>query len=237
MLQTRHTQSFGTGFITAGKELPHAQHVFGTKSETGKTGAEDIVRTYTERLGGIAHMRQVHGDHISFAHGPGIYEECDAIYTDHRDLWIAVKTADCVPVLVSSPYGIGAAHCGWRGLQNGLLPKLLEKMSDEFNLSTVDLFIHIGPCIRQRNYEVDDIFLHDFDEKHFTESSNPGKVLMDCASIARSQAIDFGVPDLNIHDSGLCTYERDDLFNSYRRSKQKEEPHSVQLSLVRRFEI
>ena len=236
MLQMR-TQPFGSGFITASKELQHAQHVFGTKGEASPHCAEDTVRTYTERLGGIAHMRQVHGDHVAFAHGPGVYEEADAIYTDHRDLWIAVKTADCVPVLVSSPYGVGAAHCGWRGLQNGLLHKLLDKMATEFNLTSSDLFIHIGPCIRQRNYEVDESFLLDFDEKHFFESENSGKLMMDCAGIARSQAMNFGFLDLNIHDSGLCTYERDDLFNSYRRSQQKREQHNVQLSLVRRFEI
>lgn len=220
--------------MTADKALPYSEHVFGTKQET-ESDASKTVQCTTERLGPIAHMRQVHGTRIVQVKTPGLVEEADAMFTDEKGLWLAVKTADCVPVLISSPAAVGVAHCGWRGLQGGLLPSLIATMRDEYYIDPLDMYIHIGPCISAKYYEVDESFLNEFDAKFFSPSTNKGKLMMDVGAIARAQAIESNIPDLNIYNSGLCTFEQKNLFHSYRRAKkQGDQNYRVQLSLVRR---
>ena len=74
--------------------------------------------------------RQVHGDVIMTAQGgPESVKGCpdaDAYITAEKHLPIAIRTADCVPVLIFDPLtpAIGLAHAGWKGTQrrigNGL---------------------------------------------------------------------------------------------------------------------
>lgn len=218
--------------------LQYAEHAFGTlQNEEKPQTLDELIRAYTEVLGPIAHMRQVHGDRVVYTNEAGCIEEADAIYTDNPDLWLAVKTADCVPVLISTPYAVAAVHCGWRGLQQEILPKTLKILMDEYNISAVDVFIHIGPCISQNKYEVEEHFKKIFDEKFFQPAGKKGYVLMDLVAIAESQAREMGVPKAHIIDSGLCTYEDKDLFHSYRRHKHLgEEGYKVQCSFVKRFD-
>lgn len=216
------------------KPLEYADHAFGTAlGSQAPTDPEELIRGYSETLGGIAHMRQVHGDRIVYANAPGLYEEADAIFTDQRNLWLAVKTADCVPVLISSPHAVAAVHCGWRGLQADILPKTLTLLMDEFNMTGIDLFIHIGPCITQEHYEVSTSYKTFFADKHFKPSKTPGKVLLNLASVVEEQAQCCGVPKDHIHNSGLCTFSEKDLLHSHRRNKsQGVDTYQVQLSLV-----
>lgn len=219
-------------FVQSEHDLPYADYVFGTTDGTGEN-VNDTIRYYTEQLGPIAHMRQVHGDRIAYADKVGVYEEVDALYTDKPDLWLAVKTADCVPVLVSSPKAVAAVHCGWRGLHAQLLPKTLQTMMETFGVSPMELYVHTGPCIRAEHYEVDDTFAHYFDERFLKPAKKKGKLLLNMPAVVRRQAMDAGINDLNIFDSALCTYEDDDLFHSYRRAKHAgQENYRVQLSLI-----
>ena len=224
--------------IEMDQRLEYADHAFGTAVGTeSATDPEEIVRTYTETLGPIAHMRQVHGDRVVYANAPGLYEEADAIFTDQKDLWLAVKTADCVPVLVSCPNAVAAVHCGWRGLEEEILPKTIKILMDEYNITGVDIFIHIGPCISQENYEVDESYVEKFGKEYFRECETEGKVLMNMVRVVEDQARDMGVSLNHIYDSGLCTFSEKELLHSYRRNKEEgNEEYNVQLSLVRLLE-
>lgn len=217
-------------------QMDDAEHAFGTAEGSGEDLAATI-RGYTEMIGPIAYMRQVHSDRIVYAYEPGCYEEADGIFTDLDDLWLAVSTADCAPVLLSCPHGVAAVHCGWRGLEKELLPKMIDTLIREFNITAVDISIHIGPCISQENYEVEESFVEMFGEKHFIPSDKKGKVLMDLRSIVTEQAREAGVPASHIQDSGLCTFHEKELFHSYRRSKKEgKESYNIQLSLVRKLD-
>jgi len=219
--------------IKADTPLPHAEHAFGTREGAFAT-VEENIRQLTERLGPIAHMRQVHGDKLSYASGPGVYEETDAIFTDRPDLWLAVSTADCVPVLLSSPDAVAAIHAGWRGLQKELIRKTIQTMTEEFHLEPSQIFMHIGPCIRQVNYEVEANFMEYFDGKFFAPSKRPNHLLLDLAAVANDQAREEGIPTENIYDTRINTYAEHTKFFSYRASKEFGDPHNVQLNLVSR---
>lgn len=217
-------------------QMDYAEHAFGT-AEGSSEDLASTIRSYTEMIGPIAYMRQVHSDRIVYAYEPGCYEEADGIFTDLDDLWLAVSTADCAPVLLSCPHGVAAVHCGWRGLEKGILPKMIDTLMREFNVTAVDISMHIGPCISQENYEVEESFTDIFDKKHFKPSSKKGKVLMDLRSIAIEQAREAGIPAANIQDSGLCTFEEDELFHSYRRNKKEgKDSYNIQLSLVKKLD-
>ena len=68
----------------------------------------------------------------AFAAGP---PDADAVISTVAGEVIAVRTADCLPVLLCSGNGdeIAAAHCGWRSLSGGLIANTIEKMATSPN--------------------------------------------------------------------------------------------------------
>ena len=73
--------------------------------------------------------------------------------TDRPGIALGVITADCAPVLFCDATAgvIGAAHAGWRGAVVGVLEATVAAMRD---LGARHVAAVIGPCIRQRSYEV-----------------------------------------------------------------------------------
>ena len=211
---------------------PHAEFQFGT-AESAQPTSEENMRLLAEKFGPIAYMRQVHGANVRYASKPGVYEEADAIFTDRQDIWLAVHTADCLPLLISTPEAVAAVHAGWRGLRQEIVGKTIKKLIEEFGTDPGQIFISVGPCIRQHNYEVSDEFTDYFDEKFFKPSENKGKLLLDLPAVARKQALDDGVLGMNIFDSGVDTFS-DKRFFSYRRAKKTGKSVNVQPTLIRR---
>ena len=65
---------------------------------------------------------------------------------------LAVRTADCAPVVLLGPSGVGVVHAGWRGLVAGVVERAVDA------LRAVDpgpVVAHLGPCIRAGCYEFD----------------------------------------------------------------------------------
>lgn len=80
--------------------------------------------------------------------------EADAHWCDEKKISLAIKTADCMPIVVCSPQsGIALSiHAGWRGV----LQKITSKSIATLNLqSDPKLGIFIGPHIQQHSFEVD----------------------------------------------------------------------------------
>lgn len=224
-----------TGFLTVNKPLPHSQHVFGTRDDAPSTDA--AIRAYTERLGPIAHMRQTHGTRIAYAETSGVTEDCDALFTDCDNLWLAVKTADCAPVLISSPQAVAAIHAGWRGLEAGIIPATIDTLCTAFDLLPEDLHLALGPCIHPANYEVDGTFHGRFDSRFLRPSPHTeGRHLLDIPAIVRHQAIHAGVLDIHVHSINRCTYAEPASFHSHRRNTHTGATvPGRQLSLIRRL--
>lgn len=78
-------------------------------------------------------------------------QDGDALLSDRAGLVLAVHGADCAPVLFWGDNGIiGAAHAGWRGLLDGVLEALVERMRAA-GAQTVSAVL--GPCIHVECYE------------------------------------------------------------------------------------
>ena len=99
----------------------------------------------------LAVAAQVHGRAVLRADAPGLIGEGDALITEARGVFLAIRTADCVPVLLlgaADTTEIAAAHAGWRGVAAGVLPATVAAMRAAPRLAV------IGPCISVQHYEV-----------------------------------------------------------------------------------
>jgi len=89
---------------------------------------------------------QVHGAVVVDVDGPHVLPgDADALVSACPGIALAVLTADCAPVALSSPQGvIGVAHAGWRGLVAGVVERTAEAMR---RLGATDIEAVVGPCI------------------------------------------------------------------------------------------
>ncbi|MEZ4321413.1 MAG: peptidoglycan editing factor PgeF [Myxococcota bacterium] len=105
---------------------------------------------------GVVLLDQVHGAAVVRAHAPtgplATLAPADAVYTDVPGLLLAIRTADCVPVLVAGDGIVGAAHAGWRGVASGVVPALVRAMG----VDPGTLSVAVGPHIGVDAYEVGD---------------------------------------------------------------------------------
>ena len=112
--------------------------------------------------------------------------------------------ADCLPVLMADPEAgvIGAAHCGRRGLQNGVIGATIEKMVSK-GARPERIVATLGPCICGDCYEVGGDIADEFDAQFpgtFTlrRFGQPG---IDIAAAALQELAKAGVPADNVVSS------------------------------------
>lgn len=94
----------------------------------------------------------MHGSDVVTVTEPGEHAgvEADAAVTAVPDVVLAVHTADCAPVLLSSGSVLGAAHVGWQGLVSGVLEATVDAM---IALGAGEIHATVGPHIHARCYE------------------------------------------------------------------------------------
>lgn len=98
-------------------------------------------------------LRQVHGARVVVTDAPGRHQgtEADALVTATPMVPIAVQSADCGAVVLTSAAGVvGVAHAGWRGLVAGVVQATVAAMR-ELGAGPVDA--HVGPMIHPGCYE------------------------------------------------------------------------------------
>ena len=84
-------------------------------------------------------------------------EKADALWTTSEGLVLAIRTADCVPVLIASssqPLAV-AIHAGWRGTYQQIVSKSLRQILEVTQIQPDSLVAAIGPCIHSNAFEVD----------------------------------------------------------------------------------
>lgn len=147
----------------------------------------------------------------------------DAAVTRLADVALAIRTADCLPVLLSDERGdvIGAAHAGWRGLAAGVLGATVEAMQVE----PASLRAWIGPGIGPRAFEVgvdvlDAFAAADPSARAAFVPHTPGKWLADLPRLARMRLARAGVRSVN---GGVwCTFSDAATWHSWRRDRTAE---------------
>ena len=130
--------------------------------------------------------------------------EADGQVTSRKNVALGMFAADCLPVLMADPKAgvIGAAHCGRRGLQKGVIGATIEKMVSK-GAQPERIIATLGPCICGDCYEVGGDIADEFDAQFpgtFTLSrfGQPG---IDIAAAALQELAKAGVPADNIVSS------------------------------------
>ncbi len=133
---------------------------------------------------------------------------------------------------------VAAVHCGRKGLEKKIINNLI-KTFDKIGSSRDDLLVAIGPSISKRNYLVDKKTLKEFYNKvgnklltnspknaenifnitNLNIAKDKNLIQLDLRKYAYMQLINKNIPNTNIEISSLCTYESNNEFNSWRRSK------------------
>jgi len=157
--------------------------------------------------------RQVHGTRVRRAGEPPgparAAEEEDGQATVLRDAAALVFVADCLPVLLAADGAVAALHCGWRPLAGGIVAEgvaALRELGADGPIAAV-----VGPGARGCCYEVGEEV-----HEHFADvpGARVGERNLDLPAIAAAKLAESGVAE--VHDSGLCTMCRSDLFFSHR---------------------
>jgi len=105
----------------------------------------------------LLQLKQIHSAIVHRANAAARHPMLgDGLITDTPALLLAIKTADCVPVLVVDVKrrAVGAFHAGWRGTVSRVVEKGVGEMRRQFGSLPGDLRAAIGPSIRRCCYSV-----------------------------------------------------------------------------------
>lgn len=101
----------------------------------------------------LAGVHQVHGTRlVDAADCAGQAPEADGIFSADPAVPVGVKTADCLPVLLSSDAGVMAVHAGWRGLAAGIVGLSLDFLLSR-GANPASIRVGLGPCIGPGAFE------------------------------------------------------------------------------------
>ncbi len=172
----------------------------------------------------FAFLEQVHGNNVmivkqsDFDENSGfrIFKNVDGLITKEKNIFLGVKTADCIPILFFEPENkiIGVAHAGREGTRLNIVKSVIRKMV-EIGAKIDSILIEMGPAISQNHYEVTQKIFQQF----VLETDIPqNEWKLDLKKVIFSQLIEEGILEKNIIDHKICTFEDENYF-SYRRDK------------------
>lgn len=208
------------------------RHFFGTRTHAEEMALDVGVPAPAKYLRGggwVLSVRQVHGTDALVLDRPLTERDrfeggWDALVTDQPGVTVAVRTADCVPVLVydRDRRVVAAIHAGWRGAVAGIVSKTIDLMVSRFKTAESELRVSIGPSAGPCCYEVDDTVLMPLRsgllQWHSVVRGDCGRrAKLDLKALIRMQLTDRGVREERISSVNLCTICHGDLFYSYRR--------------------
>lgn len=177
-----------------------------------------------ERLGLAS---QVHGATVHRVEGPTGPErtvgEGDALVTGTRGVVLAVRTADCVPVLLAAPGAVGAVHAGWRGAASGVVPAAVHALGALTAAAPDRWWAAIGPSIAGRSYQVGPEVVEALEASGVPRSRfatpdplEPGRFRADVAAVVAAQLEVLGVG--HVHRIAIDTFTDRRLFSHRRQA-------------------
>ncbi len=168
----------------------------------------------------LATVRQVHGDRVVRA-AQGASEEADGLWTEEGSgLWVGVKSADCVPVLLASADGrrVAAVHSGWRGTALRVAARAVEALVAQGEAAST-LLAAVGPCIQACCYEVGAELAERFQADFGNAVVRPGgtRPHLDLSGAVRATLLAAGLLPEAVDVQAACTACDASRFYSHRR--------------------
>lgn len=179
------------------------------------------------------YVRQVHGARVLEASDVTARESAsrpdgDGIFTSDAGRRVCVRTADCLPVLMSAGFGarVVAIHAGWRGLTGGILTEATRVVTrDGFRVDECDVVV--GPAIGWEAFEIGPEVAKRFRDttlgltlEQVDRCVRPGRGDRWHASLAGAAVMalgNLGFRAERILAMASCTHSDRDVWHSYRR--------------------
>lgn len=172
----------------------------------------------------VAEARQVHGVRTVFeppawAADASPVMEADGMATTRPGLALAIKTADCQPVLLAHASGrvVAALHVGWRGNRQNYPGRAVAELCARYALDPADLAAVRGPSLGPAaaeftGFEAEwgDPFRPWFDADTRT---------MNLWRLTRDQLVAAGLRPDRVYGLDLCTASLPSAFFSYRSDR------------------
>ena len=164
---------------------------------------------------------QIHSSNIQIVDSPGIVNNCDALITQTPKVFLTIQTADCFPIFIFDPMTqtVAIVHSGWKGTAQNIAGKTIRAMKTGLKINPNNLLAAIGPGVQLNNFQVDEPVYNQFDPKYFVPDG-PGHHKMDLQLAIYDQLIAAGLNEYKIERHIDCTYEKEELYFSYRRDGQ-----------------
>ncbi|MCY1035522.1 peptidoglycan editing factor PgeF [Corallococcus sp. BB11-1] len=177
------------------------------------------------KLGALGRVSQVHGDRVLEVRGEPddvlrpTLGEADALWTQEEGSWVAVGTADCVPVLLVDPEGrrVAAVHSGWKGTDLEISARTVEALVAKGSRPE-RLLAAVGPCIQACCYEVSVELGERFRARFGPDVVREGvKPHLDLPRAVRASLLKAGLQAGHVDVLQVCTACDRERFFSHRR--------------------
>lgn len=107
---------------------------------------------------GLSLAHQTHGAAVLDGDAPAgplaVVGDGDALIATRPGVVVAVRVADCVPILMAAPGAVAAVHAGWRGTVAEIATIALGALCERAGCGPGDVVAAIGPCVGLDRYEV-----------------------------------------------------------------------------------
>jgi polyphenol oxidase len=168
-------------------------------------------------------LEQVHGIAVADLDAPHPVMQADAALTASVGKICAVRTADCIPILISAADGsaVAAAHAGWRGLAAGVLENTVSMLRTRSRTQT--LMAWLGPAISPAHFEVGDevraaFVAHSAVAEMAFVANRRGRWQCNIYQLARQRLAALGIDAVS--GGEYCTFDQPEKFFSHRRDVQ-----------------
>jgi len=173
--------------------------------------------------------KQVHGRAVMLGEGDPaalLVQEADALVAEAGSgAAVAVRVADCVPILVADPASgrVAAVHAGWRGVVADVVGAAVRQLGARQGGLIAAIGPCIGPCCFEVGEEVGELIVRTTTAGVIARRDEARqKVFVDLRSGVRTQLRALGLSDSAIDDvpgrgSPGCTRCDEHRFYSYRR--------------------
>lgn len=198
-------------------------HGFGTKAISS---TDDLAKHLEVKPEQILTLNQIHSNaviRVSNTNGEDDGSQGDALVTDVPGQVLAIRTADCLPVLLCDPQHrvVAAVHAGWRGLAKQILVETIEIMNHHWGCDVQNLRVAFGPAIGPEHYEVGKEVIDEMRESmglNFTFARfGDQQFALDLTQSAAQSLEQLGLHPRNFHFLKNETFGEADLWHSFRR--------------------
>ena len=170
-------------------------------------------------------VMQAHKTEVLHCSGVGYVhkQEADILLATERGVALAVRTADCVPILLADKQAgvIAAVHAGWKGTVEQAALKAVQVMCT-YGANAEQIVASLGPCIGSCCFTVHSDVAQKLDDACQKNVSfyRDGICFADLALANREQLLGASVRPENIETSSHCTAcHADPSYYSFRRDK------------------